>query len=57
MEPPRIRLTVLFAAILAATLVLGACSSEPGGGDSGTPETESEVGDLAPGRPRSTSST
>jgi len=49
MEPPRIWPTALLAAVLAATLVLGACSSDPDGGDSGTPETELEVGDLAPG--------
>jgi plastocyanin len=49
MEPPRIRLTVLFAAVLAATLVLAACSSDSDGGDSDAPESESEGGDLAPG--------
>lgn len=49
MEPPRARLTVLFAVVMALALVLVACSSDPDGGDSDTPETESEVGDLAPG--------
>ena len=49
MEPPRARMTVLFAAVMAATLVLGACSSDSDGGDSDAPESESESGDLAPG--------
>jgi plastocyanin len=49
MNLPRVRLTVLFAAVMAATLVLGGCSSDPDGGDSDTSETESEIGDLAPG--------
>lgn len=49
MDLPRVRLTVLFAVVIAATLVLGACSSDSDGGDSDTTETESDVGDLAPG--------
>ncbi len=49
MELPRVRLTVLFAAVMAATLVLGACSSDSDGSDPDTTETESDVGDLAPG--------
>jgi plastocyanin len=47
MEMLRVRLTMLFAAVIAATLVFGACSSDSDGGDSDAPK--SEVGDLAPG--------
>ncbi len=49
MELPRVRPAALFAALVALTLVVGACSSDSGGGDSDATEAESEVGDLAPG--------
>ena len=49
MEVARTRLAARLAALMALTLVVGACSSDSGGGDSGATETESEVGDLAPG--------
>lgn len=48
MKPPRTRIAMLFAALMALTIATGACSSDSDGDDSATTAPD-EPADIAPG--------